>query len=300
MADVPQVAKLTFENLQRHLQPTYTFNPMDKESFEVYLKKWLEPHPQDPSLLVYEGRPIDLYKLHCEVIRAGGVRQIVDKDQWPIIAARVAFGDTLGAEAQYARADTAFVQRVYNVYQVFLRSFDERYHISTLHAFHNQNSGCAKYYVGSVPRRPDVTNTATNTSMERPVPPPDERQLVFETLGRLRNETKSLLFPTTSSNLISEAQQAEYRSALNRFSNEMKIVNRRFANYTCVSTVAGLKTLVRVILAAEYQQELLSRDPPQYFLSLEQLKSMAAQVHSADEALKQHFLHVALMHVALR
>ena len=55
-------------------------HPMARERFNIVCKawkdKWLQKSPPEESLLVYEGRAIDLYKLHYEVLRAGGPAKV--------------------------------------------------------------------------------------------------------------------------------------------------------------------------------------------------------------------------------
>ena len=53
---------------------------MARERFNTVYKawkdKWLQKSPPEESLLVYEGRTIDLYTLHYEVLRAGGPAKV--------------------------------------------------------------------------------------------------------------------------------------------------------------------------------------------------------------------------------
>lgn len=56
--------------------PGFAFRPMSQEAFQTVYQGWLAKNPKDTSLLLFENRPIDLYKLHCEVINAGGVTRV--------------------------------------------------------------------------------------------------------------------------------------------------------------------------------------------------------------------------------
>ena len=43
----------------------------------AYWEQWVPKHPpQDQSALTLDGRPIDLYRLHVEVMNAGGYQVV--------------------------------------------------------------------------------------------------------------------------------------------------------------------------------------------------------------------------------
>ena len=62
-------------------QPQIAFpplTPLTREGFQkAFYEQWLPKRPpKDQSMLHFEGRDIDLYQLHCEVINSGTVKQV--------------------------------------------------------------------------------------------------------------------------------------------------------------------------------------------------------------------------------
>ncbi|KAE9401445.1 hypothetical protein BT96DRAFT_1018120 [Gymnopus androsaceus JB14] len=66
---------------------------LDKQRFENAYKRWclINNVVPDPQLLCIDNRSIDLYELHCQVIREGGMENVTRKELWPVIGGRLGF-----------------------------------------------------------------------------------------------------------------------------------------------------------------------------------------------------------------
>ncbi|KAI0366315.1 hypothetical protein BV20DRAFT_972041 [Pilatotrama ljubarskyi] len=118
---------------QQQQQPMgFRLSPMSQEHFSAVYKNWLARNPKDLSLLQCETQMIDLWKLHCEVIKAGGAHRVTTSDSWPIIGARLGFVNIPATETEPARAGPALAHRVQSVYKEFLFAFDRQYHMAML------------------------------------------------------------------------------------------------------------------------------------------------------------------------
>ena len=63
---------------QPQLAGSIQLQPLPREAFDkAYYEQWLPKHaPKDRSVLNFEGRDIDLYRLHCEVLSAGSYKMV--------------------------------------------------------------------------------------------------------------------------------------------------------------------------------------------------------------------------------
>ncbi|KAI5892411.1 uncharacterized protein SCHCODRAFT_02626105 [Schizophyllum commune H4-8] len=107
------------------LHPGLNGNPfphLEKHRFEPIYNNFCSKHPdikRDPRL--FDGRPIDVYMLHVEVNREGGMNKVKANNAWPIIAARLGFAAP-GPEPAKSTPDVA--EQVAKCYQDCLGLFD--------------------------------------------------------------------------------------------------------------------------------------------------------------------------------
>ncbi|KAH9846241.1 hypothetical protein C2E23DRAFT_767284 [Lenzites betulinus] len=113
---------------------------MSQDAFQTVYQSWLAKNPKDMTMLVFENRKIDLYKLHCEVIIAGGITRVIAGDQWPIIGARLGFVNIPGTDTEPARAGPALAHRLQAIYKDFLFMFDRQYYITMARRHHQQQN----------------------------------------------------------------------------------------------------------------------------------------------------------------
>ncbi|KAI0833722.1 hypothetical protein BC628DRAFT_1414459 [Trametes gibbosa] len=101
---------------------------MSQEDFQTmyHYQGWFAKNPQGTSPLCFENRPIDLYKLHCEVINAGGVTQFIVGGLSPIIGARLGFVNIPGTDTGPARAGPVLADRLQTTDKDFLFIFDRQ------------------------------------------------------------------------------------------------------------------------------------------------------------------------------
>ncbi|KAJ3019430.1 hypothetical protein NUW54_g92 [Trametes sanguinea] len=103
---------------------------MTREIFTTIYKNFMTKNPKDETLLFYEGRNINLYQLHYEVINAGGVNRVIQNDLWPVIGARLGFVNIPASDTEPAKAGPAFAHRLASIYKEFLLDFDKQYYLS--------------------------------------------------------------------------------------------------------------------------------------------------------------------------
>ncbi|KAI9066119.1 hypothetical protein FKP32DRAFT_1566498, partial [Trametes sanguinea] len=112
--------------------PPFQLRPMTREIFTTIYKNFMTKNPKDEQLLFYEGRNINLYQLHYEVISAGGVNRVIQNDLWPVIGARLGFVNIPASDTEPAKAGPAFAHRLASIYKEFLLDFDKQYYLSML------------------------------------------------------------------------------------------------------------------------------------------------------------------------
>ncbi|KAH9945481.1 uncharacterized protein BXZ73DRAFT_38314 [Epithele typhae] len=123
------------------------FQPLARETFQkAFYDQWLPKHgAKDHSILHFEGRDIDLYQLHCEVITQGTFQtvsnlpgrapgyipypfeQVKQKDLWPVIGARMGWVHFPGTDTEPGRAGPALASHLEHIYTEFLKEFDNQY-----------------------------------------------------------------------------------------------------------------------------------------------------------------------------
>lgn len=122
--------------------------PLSPEAFhKAFHEQWLPKHPpKDRSILRFEGRDIDLYRLHCEVMSMGSVKlvgrplslcersthatfcaQVSQRDLWPAIGAKMGWVHFPGNESEPSRAGPALALHLEQIYKEFLHDFDAAY-----------------------------------------------------------------------------------------------------------------------------------------------------------------------------
>ncbi|THH26990.1 hypothetical protein EUX98_g7197 [Antrodiella citrinella] len=106
-----------------------TIQPLPKSTFLQAFRTWTTKQgiPKDERLLSWENRQIDLYALHCEVIKLGGAQRATTSDQWPYIGAKLGFVNFPGTDTEPARAGPGVAQHLQHVYKEFLAAFDSMY-----------------------------------------------------------------------------------------------------------------------------------------------------------------------------
>ncbi|KAJ3768648.1 ARID DNA-binding domain-containing protein, partial [Lentinula raphanica] len=105
--------------------------PLDKQRFDATYKQWCQSKHilHDPRILTFENRPIDLYLLHCLVIREGGTANVTRNDLWPIIGGQLGIINFPGEPPRSGPNATMHIQ---NVYKEYLMAFDSVYTTSVM------------------------------------------------------------------------------------------------------------------------------------------------------------------------
>ncbi|KAJ3744198.1 hypothetical protein DFH05DRAFT_1525205 [Lentinula detonsa] len=105
--------------------------PLDKSRFETSYKQWCltKAIVHDPRLLAFENRQIDLFLLHCLVMREGGIATVTRKELWPVIAGRLGI---INFPGEPPRSGPVAAMHVQNVYKEYLAAFDTLYTASVM------------------------------------------------------------------------------------------------------------------------------------------------------------------------
>ncbi|KAI0933460.1 hypothetical protein AcW1_005280 [Taiwanofungus camphoratus] len=115
--------------------PVQPFVPsMPAQAFASAYKAWclnMGVHP-DSALLSHDGLPVDLYRLHVEVLNAGGASRATANDQWPIIGEKLGFMQSPRTGTEPAKSGRARTQRLQQSYMEHLAAFDQAYLQSVL------------------------------------------------------------------------------------------------------------------------------------------------------------------------
>lgn len=124
---------------------TFQYAPLSRENFtKAYFQQWLPKHPIDQSILQLEGRNIDLWMLHAEVMGMNGYQCAIQQhgpnqpgpilcnlaipaDQWPIIAGRLGFVHFPGDAREPAKSGPGVAVHLERVYRQCLQEFDSQY-----------------------------------------------------------------------------------------------------------------------------------------------------------------------------
>ncbi|KAI0788030.1 hypothetical protein C8Q74DRAFT_1196108 [Fomes fomentarius] len=115
---------------------SFPLTPLSRQQFlPAYYEQWAPKQgAKDNSLLKFEGREIDLYQLHYEVMSAGSYRMVRlssafvnQKDLWPVIGAKLGFVNFPGTNTEPGRAGPALAAQLELIYKEFLLEFDQQY-----------------------------------------------------------------------------------------------------------------------------------------------------------------------------
>ena len=129
----------------------FQYGPLTRENFtKAYLQQWVPKHPIDRSILSPDGRNIDLWALHAEVMSMNGYRCFVQQigpnqpgqilcnlmippDQWPIIAGRLGFVNFPDDAREPAKSSPVVAVHLEHVYRQCLQEFDSQYLRQVIH-----------------------------------------------------------------------------------------------------------------------------------------------------------------------
>ncbi|CAL1715991.1 unnamed protein product [Somion occarium] len=117
------------------IPPRANFPPLFANSFSAAYRAYLSKinRSLDDKLPSIDGRPVDLYKLHVEMIKAGGPHYFVETfgrpvdDCWAILAAKLGCVQIPEYENEPARSGPAHAKALERVYKDYLFSFDVGY-----------------------------------------------------------------------------------------------------------------------------------------------------------------------------
>ncbi|PIL29872.1 hypothetical protein GSI_08079 [Ganoderma sinense ZZ0214-1] len=130
---------------------TFQYGPLNRDTFtKAYFQQWLPKHPIDQSILSLDGRNIDLWALHAEVMTMSGYKCFVQQpgpnqpgqilctltivpDQWPIIAGRLGFVNFPGDAREPAKSGPVVAVHLERVYKQCLHEFDSQYLRQLIH-----------------------------------------------------------------------------------------------------------------------------------------------------------------------
>ncbi|KAJ3716145.1 hypothetical protein C8R42DRAFT_679661 [Lentinula raphanica] len=107
--------------------------PLDKQRFDATYKQWCQSKHilHDPRILTFENRPIDLYLLHCLVIREGGTANVTRNDLWPVIGGQLGI---INFPGEPPRSGPGAAMHIQNVYKEYLMAFDSVYTTSVMNS----------------------------------------------------------------------------------------------------------------------------------------------------------------------
>ena len=129
----------------------FQYGPLTRENFtKAYFQQWVPKHPIDQSILSLDGRNIDLWALHAEVMGMNGYRCFVQQigpnqpgqilcnlmippEQWPIIAGRLGFVNFPGDAREPAKSGPVVAIHLERVYKQCLQEFDSQYLRQVIH-----------------------------------------------------------------------------------------------------------------------------------------------------------------------
>jgi hypothetical protein len=108
--------------------------PLDKSRFETSYKQWCltKAIVHDPRLLSIDSRQIDLYQLHCHVMREGGIANVTRKELWPVIGGRLNIVHFPGSATEPPKSGPAAAMHIQHVYKEYLSAFDTVYMASVM------------------------------------------------------------------------------------------------------------------------------------------------------------------------
>jgi len=117
------------QNLSSFLLP-----PLDESKFKELYNAFRNTRPtmRDERTIQVDNRPIDLYKLHYNVLSEGGIAQVMARDMWAIIGARMGYAQFPGSDTEPAKSGLGVAQQLLHIYTEYLAQFDKIYIHSVL------------------------------------------------------------------------------------------------------------------------------------------------------------------------
>ncbi|KIK62385.1 hypothetical protein GYMLUDRAFT_41817 [Collybiopsis luxurians FD-317 M1] len=108
--------------------------PLDKSRFETSYKQWCltKAIVHNPQLLAIDSRQIDLYQLHCQVMREGGLGSVTRRELWPVIGGRLNFVHFPGSATEPPKSGPAAAMQIQHIYKEYLSAFDAVYMASVM------------------------------------------------------------------------------------------------------------------------------------------------------------------------
>ncbi|KAG5641821.1 hypothetical protein DXG03_004140 [Asterophora parasitica] len=103
--------------------------PLEKNRFESAYKNYSATKgvKHEPHLMNVDGRSIDLYILHTQVMLEGGANKVHSMELWNVIGGRMGFVQFPGTDAEPAKSGPGVAQRLAQVYKEYLAGFDQVY-----------------------------------------------------------------------------------------------------------------------------------------------------------------------------
>jgi hypothetical protein len=120
-------------NVPAPIHPT-VIAPLDKQRFDTSYKQWCltKNIVHDPRLLSIDNRPIDLFQLHCHVMREGGIQNVTRKELWPVIGGRLGVVHFPGTTNEPPKSGPGAAIHLQQVYKEYLSAFDTVYMASVM------------------------------------------------------------------------------------------------------------------------------------------------------------------------
>ncbi|KAL6307584.1 hypothetical protein BKA93DRAFT_82616 [Sparassis latifolia] len=114
---------------QQHAPLRVQIPPLSAEIFSSAYKTFCTKNNvvHDPALMSHDGRPIDLYALHVEVMNAGFYNRVAQNDQWPVIGVELGFVQFPASNSEPAKSGPGVAQHLEHVYKQYLHAFDSTY-----------------------------------------------------------------------------------------------------------------------------------------------------------------------------
>ncbi|KAF5392157.1 hypothetical protein D9757_001392 [Collybiopsis confluens] len=108
--------------------------PLEKSRFETSYKQWCltKAIVHNPQLLSIDNRTIDLYQLHCQVMREGGFTSVTHRELWPTIGGRLNIVHFTGSATEPPKSGPAAAVHIQQVYKDYLSAFDTVYMASVM------------------------------------------------------------------------------------------------------------------------------------------------------------------------
>lgn len=108
--------------------------PLEKARFENAYKSWVQARnmKHDERLMSVDGRLIDLYALHMNVMQEGGFNKVQNQELWVVIGGKMGFVQFPGTDAEPAKSGPGVAQRLAAVYKDYLLPFDTMYITSVI------------------------------------------------------------------------------------------------------------------------------------------------------------------------